>query len=210
MDKVKLPQQQGKRLIQQRYLLNTLLFNNAFGQLYLASDKQAATPTQQVLIHLLPSVGLGNGLLATNCTRLQRLAEPLMGLPILNVLDCGRVDGQIYVVLTAPQTWSVTSLPPPTGKQLSGIHQKAVNLNQFIEQAGLIQTPLEPSWFVVTPEGAVYVLGTALSPVLRQIVVNGPYESLAEPTKQIALFKGRPSWLAWSLIGLAAVGSAGV
>ncbi len=169
MDRINAQHKAGARLLAHRYMLNDCLFASTLGTLYQARDTRAAPESgkTQVLIHLFPARALGYSPLKITCTRLQQL-DQRHNPGILPITDCGWMETEAYFVLESPQSWSLSTLPPPQA-HLTRLHEKAVQLTGQLMDQGLVREGLQAQLFLVTPDGEIHLPGTVLSEHLQAL-----------------------------------------
>lgn len=193
-------------ILHKRYKLGERLFSNALGELFFGRDLQAGNH-QVLLIHYLPKQ-LSDQALKQSLSLLQKLGAAANA-PVLKVLDCAWSDTEVCFVLETPAAWSLTPLPPIQG-QPTKLHQKAYELTQELIDQSLISKGLDPSLFMVAPNGDLSLLGTAFLSELQELQAQSP--SLLQATTFAPKSKKR-HFLAFSLFaasGLVAAASLGV
>jgi hypothetical protein len=157
-------------ILHKRYKLGERLFSNALGELFLGRDLQASNH-HVLLIHYLPKQ-LSDQALKQSLAILQKMGAEANA-PVLKVLDCAWSDTEVFFVLETPTAWSLTPLPPIQG-QPTKLHQKAYELTQQLIDQNLISKGLEPSLFMVTPNGDLSLLGTAFLSELQELQAQLP------------------------------------
>lgn len=163
-------------VLHKRYKIGEPLFSNACGELFLGRDLQAST-NQRWLVHYLPQQLLSDSALKQSLSQLSLLGHQAET-PVLKVLDCAWSETEVFFVLEMPETWSLSPLPAIQG-QPTNLHQKALAITQQLIDQGLVTTGIEPSLFLVTPTGDLYLLGTALLAELQTLTRQSP--SLLQP-----------------------------
>lgn len=194
-------------VLHKHYKIGERLFSNVHGELFLGRDLQATT-NQRLLIHYLPSQLLSDQALKQSLSSLQNLGTQA-DISVLRVLDCAWSDTEVFFVLEAPEAWSLSVLPALQG-QPTNLHQKALGITQQLIDQGLVTKGVDPSLFLVTPTGDLYLLGTAFLTELQAIEQQSP--TLLQPAPPLPA-KRKPSLLPLLLLagaGLVTAGSLGV
>ncbi|MFM2319730.1 MAG: hypothetical protein RLZZ215_2351 [Pseudomonadota bacterium] len=194
-------------MLHKRYKIAERIFSNSLGELCLGRDLQAPA-NQRCLVHYLPKQLLSDAALKPSLYHLQSLGKQAETI-ILKVLDCAWSETEVFFVLEIPEAWSLSPLPAIQG-QPTQLHQKALAITQKLIDQGLITTGIEPSLFLVTPTGDLYLLGTALLAELQALTAQSP--SLLRPIPPLVTRK-KPRLLPLVLLGvtgLVAAASLGV
>lgn len=194
-------------MLHKRYKIAERIFSSSLGELCLGRDLQAPAH-QRCLVHYLPKQLLSDAALKPSLYHLQSLGKQAETI-ILKVLDCAWSETELLFVLEIPEAWSLSPLPAIQG-QPTQLHQKALTITQKLIDQGLITTGIEPSLFLVTPTGDLYLLGTALLAELQALTAQSP--SLLRPIPPLAPRK-KPRLLPLVLLGvtgLVAAASLGV
>ncbi|HPY40959.1 MAG TPA: hypothetical protein PLM98_10595, partial [Thiolinea sp.] len=189
-------------ILHKRYKLSERLFSNSLGELFLGRDLQAPA-AQRLLIHYLPSQLLSDTALKQSLNSLQSLGQQA-ATSVLKVIDCAWSDTEVFFVLEAPETWSLSVLPALQGPA-TNLHQKALAITQQLIDQDLISQGIEPSLFLVTPNGELYLLGTAFLTELQGLQLASP--TLLQP--QTIKTRKRASLLPLSLLGITGLVLAG-
>ncbi|MEZ5449277.1 MAG: hypothetical protein R3E89_09875 [Thiolinea sp.] len=162
----------------------------------------------QVLIHIFPPKALGYTTLRSSCEQLQRLGQQA-GSGLLPVHDCGWAGTDAYFVMAAPDSWSLKSLPLMSGTP-SRLHEQAIVMIDQLMEKNLVQEGLQTHLFLVTPDGGLYLPGTALSVPLQSLQSRA--EGWLSPATSFARQRSTLPWqvLGLTLAGVATAGGLGV
>lgn len=158
-------------VLHKRYKIAERVFSNALGELFLGRDLQASA-NQRLLVHYLPKQLLSDSALKQSLSTLQSLGNQAET-AVLKVLDCAWSDTEVFFVLEMPEAWSLSVLPAIQG-QPTNLHQKALAITQQLIDQGLVTNGIEPSLFLVTPTGELYLLGTAFLTELQTLAQQSP------------------------------------
>lgn len=194
-------------VLHKRYKIGERLFSNNLGELFWGRDLQA-TSNQRLLIHYLPTQLLSDYALKQSLGQLRSLGSQAEA-AVLKVLDCAWSDTEVCFVLETPEAWSLSVLPALQG-QATNLHQKALAITQRLIDQGLITKGIDPSLFLVTPTGDLYLLGTAFLTELQALEQQSP--GLLQPQPALPVkkkFRLLPLALLGT-VGLVTAGSLGV
>lgn len=195
-----------------RYLLKHLLFaDNSMGKLYQVRDIKPgrSLAAADVLLHILPGKIFSYPVFKQTCTDLKAIAAPQLSIQVLPVLDCGWTGEEAFFVIQPPDAWAYNSLPPIQNSSATTLHQRAIAVIEELTQANLASNKLCAAFFIVSPEGDLHLLGTALSPTIQQ--QQDASISLLETEENDQSKNGKTSgrlW-GWATITLGIVGIAG-
>lgn len=158
-------------IVNNRYVLKNQLFADShIGELHQVRDLKIDrnnAPTD-FLLHILPGKIFSYPVFKQTCTDLKALQTPELSIPVLPVLDCGWTGEEAFFVIQAPDTWAYSSLPPIKNSLATTPHQRATTIVKELAGKELTGNKLSPSFFIITPEGDLHLLGTALSPTIIQ------------------------------------------
>ena len=194
-------------VLHKRYKIGERLFSNACGELFLGRDLQANI-NQRWLIHYLPQQLLSDSALKQSLSQLQSLSHQAET-TVLKVLDCAWSETEVCFVLEMPEAWSLSPLPAIHG-QPTNLHQKALAITQQLIDQGLVTTGIEPSLFLVTPTGDLYLLGTALLAELQTLTRQSPNLLQPKPPPPTRNKHRFLPVILWAVTGLVAAASLGI
>ena len=189
-------------VLHRHYKLGQQLFANTLGELYLGRDLISAN--HHLLIHCLPLAVLTTSALKRSLNLLQKLGAQADA-PILPVLDCAWSDTNACFILKAPQNWALTALPPIQGNPTK-LHQKALSITATLLKQNLVKQGLEPNLFMVTAEGELHLLGTALLPELQDYHTHSTTVLNPKTVRNTTKKSRFSSLLAFGTTGLAVAG----
>jgi len=193
-------------MLNNRYQLGEKLFSEQIGDLFRARDMehlQHTTPTD-VLIHVWPAHSITYTQVAPLQKRLQQQIRQTHEQALLPIIDAGWSGNDAFFVMPAPEAWSFNILPPVQDNTPTSPHYKALKTTQQLVNSGQVREGLEPTFFLVMPDGEIQLLGTALAEELRQWQADS--DTLLRPdTRQQTTTRARKahSWPAWAFTTLA-------
>ncbi|HPQ94737.1 MAG TPA: hypothetical protein PLN94_04065, partial [Thiolinea sp.] len=166
------------------YLLGECLFAAPdAGALYRARD---STQLQaEVLLQVFPARLLDYPAFRAVQAELGRPVP--VGIRYLPVLDSCWEAQEALFVLQAPASWGGKVLPDLQQGPPTSLHAQAAVTSRTLQQQGIIRQPLAEHWFLVAPDGELYLLGTALSTRLLA----------CQPLPVSPVGRQRPAWRSW-------------
>ncbi|OQX15442.1 MAG: hypothetical protein BWK73_06790 [Thiothrix lacustris] len=187
----------GKHLVlNNRYALLGCIAVSGAGKIYRGRDLEQVKHQgleSRILIHVLPGEAFTwalDELFQYITLTSQRLALPW----ILTPLAYGHDNGQAYIVLESPDTWEVQSLLTQAGQHSPCQKNAYKNLKPLIKK-GYLDEHLDPALLLCVTGTDVYILATALSPLVQQLEKRGTHRIIPRKHFSHALMTG-------SLLGL--------
>ncbi|MCB1638034.1 MAG: hypothetical protein KDI15_04245, partial [Thiothrix sp.] len=178
--------EEGRAMMKGRYLLGECLFSAPdVGELYRARDSTRLQA--EVLLQVFPARLLDYSAFRTAQAELRRKTVLPAAIRHLPLLDSYRDEQASVFVLQAPSSWAVNVLPALQPDRPTSLHARAATVSRTLQQQGIIRQPLGEHWFLVAPDGELYLLGTALSARLLS----------CQPMPVPLARRPHPAWRSW-------------